>query len=327
MSKTSTECRFPSQRGRLAVVTGANSGLGFQVAIGLAQAGATVIMACRNASKADVAVDEIRQRVPGASIETMSLDLAELASIERFAAALRKQHGRLDILCNNAGVMAVPYSKTRDGFETHFGVNHLGAFALTGHLLPMLNAAPAARIVTVSAVAHTWTRDFKLEDLQFEHRRYLSLDAYSKSKVANLLFTFELERRLRGADSRAIAVATHPGVPATNLTASATAMRAPAWTAGLVRRVSAALLPSAKAGARSTLYACTMPDVHGGDFIGLDGLLGFYGFPKKVLARRMARDEQLAAGLWQLSERLTGVLYAPERARRVKSSGQRTLKS
>jgi NAD(P)-dependent dehydrogenase (short-subunit alcohol dehydrogenase family) len=302
--------RLPSLTGKLAVVTGANSGLGFETSVGLATAGARVIMACRNADKANTALDELLQRVPEAQVETMALDLSGLESIRRFAETLEKRHRRLDILCNNAGVMAVPYARTRDGFETHFGVNHLGAFALTGRLIELLNAAPAARIVTVSAIAHTWTRGLDLEDPNCEHRRYFSLDAYSKSKLASLLFTFELERRLRRTGSSAIAVATHPGVPATNLTASAAMLRGPAWLGTLVRRISALTMPTAAAGARSTLYAAAMPDVKGGDYVGLDGLLlGFHGYPKKVRARSMAYDEALASRLWTLSEKLTGVRY------------------
>jgi NAD(P)-dependent dehydrogenase (short-subunit alcohol dehydrogenase family) len=307
VSKKWTVRDIPAQTGKIALVTGANSGLGLETTIGLAGAGALVIMACRNPAKAEYAVAEVRRRVPNAQIAVMPLDLADLSSIRRFASAFSNQYPCLDILCNNAGVMALPFQKTRDGFEMQIGTNHLGPFALTGLLLDRLKAATEARIVNVASVAHKTTPGLELDNLHWERGPYKKADAYGKSKLANLLFTFELNQRLRRAQVSIIAAAAHPGYSATGIGDGATQG---SFFAGLAMRSGNFLFAqSAEKGALPTLYAATMPDVQGGDYIGPHGLLEFAGYPVKVGCRPTARDPQVAAALWALSEKLTDTQY------------------
>lgn len=300
---------LPSLKGKIALVTGANSGLGLETAAGLAGAGATVIMACRSPEKAASALAEVRRRAPQATVETMALDLADLASVRAFAEAFAARYSKLDILCNNAGVMALPFQKTKDGFEMQIGTNHLGHFALTGLLLDRLNAAPAARIVNVASMAHRWTRRFDVEDLSCERRPYQKWDAYSKSKLANLLFTFELQRRLQKAGSKAIAVAAHPGYSSTNLGFVGPALEKSALGRLVIQFGNAVLAQPASMGALPTLYAAAAPDVAGTDYIGPDGVNQMRGYPKKVGCRSAARNPDTAARLWSKSEELTGVKY------------------
>jgi NAD(P)-dependent dehydrogenase (short-subunit alcohol dehydrogenase family) len=304
-----TAAQIPPLQDKIAVVTGANSGLGLHTTAGLAAAGATVVMACRNPAKAAAAVDEVKRLAPQAKLQVMPLDLADLASVRTFAADFSARHPRLNLLCNNAGVMAVPYAKTKDGFEMQVGTNHFGHFALTGLLLDQLRAAPAARIVNVASMAHKWTKAMDLEDPCFERKPYQRWDAYGKSKLANLLFTFELNRRLRKAGGALLTAAAHPGYSDTNLQ-----MVGPAQDKSAVGKFAMAFgnwlfAQTAAQGALSTLYAATMPDVNGGDYIGPDGLGEMRGYPKKVGCRKLARDEALQGQWWALSEKLTGVKY------------------
>lgn len=307
MPKRWTAARMPSLKGRLAVVTGANSGLGLETSIALAAAGAEVIMACRNPAKADSALTEVRTRVPGAKLTAMRLDLAELASIRSFAADIKSGHPRLDLLINNAGVMAIPLSRTADGFEMQIGTNHLGHFALTGLLLDALQAAPAARIVNLASLAHRWTLGMDLDDVNFERRGYNKWDAYGKSKLANLLFTFELARRL--PDAQLIAVAAHPGYASTNLQMVGPQMENSRIGQALMSAGNALLGQSAAMGALPTLYAATARDVINGDYFGPGGFQQLHGHPRKVGCRAAARDEKRAAALWAISQELTGVRY------------------
>ena len=298
---------IPSQIGKIALVTGANSGLGLETTIGLASAGATVIMACRNPAKAENALAEIKRRAPNAQVDVMQLDLADLASVRRFASEFSAKYPHLDILCNNAGVMALPFQKTRDGFEMQIGTNHLGPFVLTGLLLDRLRAAPAARIVNVASVAHKTTKGLNLDDLHWERSPYKKGDAYGKSKLANLLFTFELDQRLRKQQLPIMVTAAHPGYSATNIGDGATQG---SGLARLAMRLGNFLFAqSAEKGALPTLYAATMPDVQSGDYIGPHGFLEFAGYPVKTGCRPTARDPQTAAALWALSEQLTGTRY------------------
>jgi NAD(P)-dependent dehydrogenase (short-subunit alcohol dehydrogenase family) len=304
-----TAADMPSLQGKIAIVTGANSGLGLHTSIGLAGAGATVIMACRDPAKAALALQQVRQAAPGSTVETMMLDLADLQSVSRFAAAFSAQYPRLDILCNNAGVMAVPYAKTRDGFEMQVGTNHFGHFALTGRLLDKLEAAPDARVVNVASMAHNWTRAMDLEDPFFERKRYWRWDAYGKSKLANLLFTFELQRRLKKAGAKTLSVAAHPGYSATNLSYVGPALEKSTINKFAMDIANAVLAQPASMGALPTLFAAASPDVDGGDYIGPDGLRQLRGYPTKVGCRRLARDADLQGRWWALSEKLTGVKY------------------
>ncbi|MEA2152474.1 MAG: hypothetical protein QOI18_707 [Solirubrobacteraceae bacterium] len=294
---------LPDQRGRTAVITGANSGIGLEAARELARAGAHVVMACRDTTKGDAAADAIRKELPSAELEVAALDLASLDSVRAFAG--RYPHERLDLLINNAGVMAPPYTKTIDGFELQFATNHLGHFALTGLLLDKLLATPHARVVTVSSTAHKMGRiDF--EDLQSE-RSYRRWGAYGQSKLANLLFCFELDRRLQATDADLLSVAAHPGYSATNLQFAATPSRIERLASVVLNRVYA---QSAERGAAPTLYAATA-DIPGGSFVGPDGFQEMRGEPRIVKSTRAARDPETALRLWALSEQLTGVRFSP----------------
>lgn len=304
-----TPAQMPSQAGKLAVVTGANSGLGLETAIALAAAGAQVVMACRTPSKAAAALDQVRDRVPQAKVELMSLDLADLASVRRFAADFSARHARLDLLVNNAGVMAVPLSRTVDGFEMQIGTNHLGHFALTGLLLDRLEAAGEARIVNLASLAHRWTLGMDLDDLNFERRAYNKWDAYGKSKLANLLFTFELDRRLKASGSTLRAVAAHPGYASTNLQFVGPQQSGSVFGRVFMQLGNTLLGQSAAMGALPSLYAATAPDVASGDYYGPDGFQQIHGHPRKVGCRKAARDEATAARLWKVSEALTGVKF------------------
>jgi NAD(P)-dependent dehydrogenase (short-subunit alcohol dehydrogenase family) len=295
---------IPDQAGRLAVVTGANSGLGQVTARELARAGAKVIIACRNTGKGDQAAAAIRSGVIGADVDVRALDLADLASVRGFAARLMGDHDQLDLLVNNAGVMAPPRRATVDGFELQFGTNHLGHFALTGLLLPALLHAKSPRVVTVSSGAHRIGKiDFG--DLQSE-RSYNSWLAYGQSKLANLMFAFELARRARAAGSTLSSLAAHPGYAATNLQFAGPS----AALERVAMRVGNLLFAqSAEMGALPTLLAATAPDVPNGSFVGPDGFMEQRGHPHLVSASRRAYDEDAWRRLWEISEELTGVRY------------------
>lgn len=299
---------IPDQGGRIAVVTGANSGLGTETALALARRGAHVVLACRDAAKAQSALHGIRAASPAGSAEVMALDLASLASVRAFAEAFVAKHSRLDLLCNNAGVMAIPHRRTADGFEMQLGTNHLGHFALTGLLLPRLLDTPGARVVSVSSSAHRPGR-MHWDDLQLE-RRYRKWRAYAQSKLANLLFAFELDRRLRGAGAPVMSVAAHPGYAATNLQVVGARMEGARFVEKILELGNRLLAQSAAMGALPTLYAATAPQVQGGDYFGPASLGEMWGHPRKVGATARARNPADAARLWELSEALTGVSYA-----------------
>ncbi|MGH8460827.1 MAG: oxidoreductase [Stenotrophobium sp.] len=290
---------MPSLAGKIAVVTGANRGLGLEITCGLAGAGATVVMACRDAARAQAAQAEVHQRVPDARLEVMALDLADLESVRDFAQAFEQKFTRLDLLCNNASAIMVPKQKTRDGFEMHIGVNHLGSFALTGLLLPRLIATPGARIVNTASLAHGLNKGLNLDDLHFEHTPYKEMEAYGRSKLAALLFTFELDRRLRAIGANVLATAAHPGYTNTNPDLG-----------GFFMRLSTRLFAQAVAmGALPALYAATATDVQGGEYFGPGGFKQLGGHPARVDCRADAHDPVLAAKLWAQSEQLTGVHY------------------
>jgi NAD(P)-dependent dehydrogenase (short-subunit alcohol dehydrogenase family) len=297
-----TAHHIPDQHGRIALVTGANSGIGLEAARELARAGARVIMACRDTAKGTIAAETIRATAPNAELDVQQLDLASLESVRAFAA--RYPHDRLDLLINNAGVMAPPRIATKDGFELQLGTNHLGHFALTGLLIDRLTATPGARVVTVSSTAHKLGR-INFDDLQSE-RSYSRWRAYGQSKLANLLFTFELDRRLRAVGSGLLSVAAHPGYAATNLQFAATPSRIERLGSMVLNRVYA---QSAQRGAQPTLFAATA-DIPGGSFVGPDGFQEMRGEPTLVTPTRAARDPESARRLWEVSEELTGVDFA-----------------
>jgi NAD(P)-dependent dehydrogenase (short-subunit alcohol dehydrogenase family) len=295
-----TDADLPGQHGRTAVVTGGNSGLGFETARVLAAHGAAVVLACRDRAKAESAADRIREAVPGAAVSTLPLDLGSLASVREAAGQLHAEDQRLDLLINNAGVMMPPLGRTEDGFELQFGVNHLGHFALTGLVLDLLLAAPSPRVVTVSSNGHRMGR-LDLGDPNFEHRRYQRVGGYGQSKLANLLFTYELQRRLGAAGASLIAVAAHPGTATTSLE-----RHLPGWMQSGSR-----FFPhqSALMGALPVLRAATDPAVRGGEYYGPGGRGQLTGHPVRVSSNARSHDTAAQRRLWAVSEELTGVSY------------------
>ena len=302
-----TEADIPDQTGRTALITGANSGIGFEAARALAEHGARVVLACRSRVKADAAVQAIATTAPAADVSVLELDLADLDQVTVAAATFASAHDRLDLLINNAGLMAIPKQTTVQGYEMQFGVNHLAHFALTGRLLDRLLATPGSRVVSISSQGHRPGR-IAFDDLQSE-RRYGPWKAYFQSKLANLLFVAELQRRLTAADSPTLALAAHPGGSRTNL-----GHENPGGilnTIGHVGRpvIEKIALQSAAMGALPTLRAATDPAVVGGEYFGPDGLGEQRGHPRVVGRSRRAQDEDVARRLWEVSEELTGVRY------------------
>jgi len=301
-----TVADVPDQHGKTAVVTGANTGIGLEAAKILAARGATVILACRDLVKAEAAASQLSSATPGARVETLHLDLASLASIRQAAEQLRARHHHLDLLINNAGVIHPAYARTEDGFELHFGTNHLGHFAFTGLLLDRLLAAPGSRIVTVSSSGHR-RGDIHLDDLSLQHGYGLNA-AYGQSKLANLMFTYELQRKLAAIGSSTIAVAAHPGNAHTQV-----GRHMPGWVRAALsprlRPLNSWLLHSAQMGALPTLRAAVDPLASGGTYYGPAGLGEFTGHPTRVASSTRSQDVDLQRRLWDESERLTGVDY------------------
>jgi NAD(P)-dependent dehydrogenase (short-subunit alcohol dehydrogenase family) len=319
VSKWTAE-QIPSQSGKTVLITGANSGIGYQAAKEMARHGAHVLLGCRDAAKGQAALERLEREAPGASAEVVLLDMASLTSIRSFAAGFAARAVPLDVLINNAGVMALPTREmTADGFERQFGTNHLGHFALTGLLMPQLLAAPAPRVVTVASLAH---RNGKIhfENLQRRgpqradvrggsesERQYKPWDAYAESKLANILFSNELDRRARTAQSRLMSVAVHPGVSRTSIFENGPGSGG--LKAMVMKVLAPVLMQSDDAGALPTLFAATSPNAHGGEYIGPDGFQELKGSPTVVKPKPQALDEDVARRLWTVSEELTGVVY------------------
>ena len=295
---------IPDLTGKVIVVTGANSGIGREAARELARKGAEVIMACRDQTKAQAALQDIKGEIPEARLASLTLDLADLASIKRFAEEFRNRYDRLDVLLNNAGIMLVPYGRTTDGFERQFGTNHLGHFALTGHLIDLILDTPGSRVVNISSNAH-YGGEMDFNDLQFEHGGYKSMKAYSRSKLANLLFTYELQRRFERRVAKSLALAAHPGISATGLADHFLQGRA-VW---LIQGIMKVLFQSAEMGALPGLRAATDPHAQGGSYYGPGGKGERAGFPKVISSNQVSRSEVDAARLWSISEELTGVSF------------------
>ncbi len=294
--------------GRTAIVTGATSGIGLATARELAGHGAAVTLAVRDAAKGERTAEVIRAASPGAAVEVGELDVADLASVRAFAESWSADHvDGLDLLVNNAGVMAIPRRESPDGYELQFATNHLGHFALTGLLLPALVARPRSRVVNVSSGAHRFGRmDF--DDLMGE-RRYGAWRAYGQSKLANLLFTSELQRRLDLNAVSTLALAAHPGYAATNLQSVGAEMSGRSWAHAPVALANRVLAQSADMGALPTLFAATAPGLPGDSYIGPDGFMEQKGYPRLVGRSAAAKDPEAAARLWAESETLTGVHY------------------
>ncbi|MEZ0358710.1 SDR family NAD(P)-dependent oxidoreductase [Mycobacterium sp. SA01] len=299
-----TEADVRDQSGRIAIVTGSNTGLGFDTARVLAQHGAQVVMAVRDTAKGDAAAAEIRRAAPGAEVTVHKLDLGSLASVREAAAELGSAYPRIDLLINNAGVMYPPKQTTADGFELQFGTNHLGHFALTGLLLNNLLGVDGSRVVVVASVAHNIRAKIAFDDLQWERRRYERVASYGQSKLANLMFAYELQRRLAAADAKTIAVAAHPGVSDTELIRHVPGSSLPG-----VKLISGLLLNSAEMGALATLRAATDPSVTGGQYYGPDGFRELRGHPKLVSSSNQSHDRNVQQRLWAVSEELTGVKF------------------
>lgn len=299
---------MPDLSDKTIIVTGGNSGIGYEAALQFARKGATVVLACRSMEKGRTAAAAIRSGHGEARVGVMELDLAALASIRSFADAFHRQHQRLDILCNNAGVMAIPYRRTTDGFEMQFGTNHLGHFALTGLLLDLLRNGGAARVVTVSSGMHHagWMR---FDDLQWE-RGYRKWLAYGQSKLANLLFAFELQRRAQRAGLKLVSAGCNPGYAATNLQAAGPRMEGSNVLESMWGWSNRLFAVSAAKGALPTLYAAVSPEVHGGEYIAPKMIGTGFGSPGVARCSSRARDTVAAARLWDISEELTGVRYA-----------------
>ncbi len=299
--------RISDLAGKTLIVTGGNSGLGYETTRELARHGARVLLACRSPEKAQAAIDRLRAENPRADVTAMALDLASLASVRSFASAFLGKHEPLHGLINNAGVMALPRCETVDGFEMQLGTNHLGHFALTGWLLPSLLATHGSRVVNLSSTMHRTGR-MRWDDLHGQ-RSYGKWTAYGQSLLANLLFSHELQRRLAAKGAQTISVACHTGYAATNLQFAGPRMQGSSLLetgAGLLNRLFA---QSAAMGALPTLYAATAPGVRGGEYYGPGGFAEMWGPPKLVRSSRRSQDAADAAKLWEISEDATGVRY------------------
>jgi NAD(P)-dependent dehydrogenase (short-subunit alcohol dehydrogenase family) len=298
-----TEASVPGQSGRTAVVTGANAGIGFEAARVLAERGARVVLACRDPAKARDATARIARTAPAATVEFVHLDLGSLASVRGAAEDLGSRFERLDLLINNGGVMAPPRQVTADGFELQLAVNHLGPFALSGLLLGLLLKAEGSRIVTVSSLRHR-QGTINFDDLQ-SSARYRARAAYAQSKLANLLFTYELQRRLSAAGARTLAVAAHPGVSSTQLF-----RHAPAAARAVQAAIGPLVMQSAQMGALPVLRAATDPAAPGGGYYGPGGRGEMRGFPRRTGSSARSHEAGLQQRLWEASQQLTGVTYS-----------------
>jgi len=285
------------QTGKVVIVTGSSSGLGYETAKVLANKNATVVIAVRDEVKGNAAIEKIKVENPNADIQLMLVDLASLASVHTFAKNVKKKFNKLDLLINNAGVMNPPYSKTKDGFELQFGTNHLGHFALTGRLIDLIKNTANSRIVNVSSTVHK-IGNLNFEDLNWETRKYKKMRSYADSKLANLYFTKELQKRLNKESSDVIVASAHPGAASTGLSRHS-----------LLFRMMSLFLQDSKMGALPTLYAAVAPDVQGNDFYGPGGLFENSGYPKKVESGGQAKKDEIAEKLWDVSEKMTGVFF------------------
>lgn len=293
-----TADNIQNQTGKIVIVTGSSSGIGFEAARVLTNKGAKVIIAVRNKEKGEKAVQKIHDQNSKANIKLMLIDLADLKSVELFAKSFKEKFTQLDMLINNAGVMMPPYGKTTDGFELQFGTNHLGHFALTGHLMELIQNTPNSRIVNVSSGAHNYGK-INFDDLTWDKRQYKAMRAYGDSKIANLYFTYELHNRLGNENSNPVATAAHPGWTATELQRHS----------GLFNFLNSFFAMPIEQGALPTLRAATDNNVQPGDYFGPDGFREMKGYPVKVESNRLSHNEKITKQLWSASEELTGVKY------------------
>jgi len=302
-----TASDIPDLKGKIAVVTGANSGLGYYTCLELARKGAHVVLAARNKEKGFAALERIKLEVPEADLQFMKLDLANLETIKHFADAFIEEYERLDILINNAGVMAIPLRRTAQGFEMQFGTNHLGHFALTALMTDFMELSPRARIVNVSSLMHKFGK-INFEDLNSE-KSYSKWTAYSQSKLANLLFTVELHNRLRQAGKHTSVMASHPGYAATNLQTRGGEMEGSKANVVVNNIMNAIIAQPAWKGALPSLYAATCPDAESGKFYGPSGLGSVRGYPREEKIDPKLIRPEVAKRLWEESEKLTGIKF------------------
>jgi NAD(P)-dependent dehydrogenase (short-subunit alcohol dehydrogenase family) len=292
-----------NNEGKIAIVTGANSGLGFETSKGLVKKGFLVIMACRDLKKAHAAHNKIIKDFAEANLKIIQIDTSSLKSVKAFADEFLQHYQKLDLLINNAGIMVPPFSLTKDGFESQLGTNYLGHFLLTGLLLPALEKAGNSRVVTLSSIAHK-TGKINFDDLQFKKRTYKKWDAYGQSKLACLMFAYEMDRRLKAKGSKVISVASHPGVSLTNL------WNHMPWIFSLISPVFNLLFSHpADDGAKPTLMAALSNSVNGGDYFGPTGFNEMKGEPGKVHSTQLSKNKEIAKKLWSVSEELTGINY------------------
>ncbi len=289
---------IPDQSGRIIIVTGSSSGIGYETARILAGKNAEVIIAVRNKDKGKKAADKIVTEFPDARITVMELDLASLKSVRNFAENFKKKYNKLDVLVNNAGVMVPPYSKTEDGFELQFGTNHIGHFALTGLLFELIKTTHGSRIVNVSSIAHK-RGNLNFDDLNWEKRKYKPMKSYGDSKIANIYFTLELGRRVGAGANSPVITAAHPGWTATELQRHS----------GVIDKLNYFMAQDITMGALPTLMAAIKEDVQNGDYFGPSGFMEMKGYPKKVRSNELSNDLDIAKKLWEVSEELTSVKY------------------
>jgi NAD(P)-dependent dehydrogenase (short-subunit alcohol dehydrogenase family) len=290
--------QIPPQPGKVAIVTGGNSGIGYETALGLAKKDVEIILACRNLLKAEEAKSKLVSEYSKAKIICMKLDVSRLREVREFADQFQKKYNRLDLLINNAGIMMSPYKVTEDGFENQLATNYVGHFTLTGLLLPTLTSTPGSRVVTLSSLSYKWA-EIEFDDLHAQ-KGYSRRKAYGQSKRACLLFAFELQRRLSRAGYDTLSVAAHPGLSKTNLDQ---------YFPALIRPLGSLFLQSAKKGALPVLYAAVDKSIKGGEFIGPDGFQQMRGYPTKVDADDYSKDKEVAQRLWKASEEMTNVVY------------------
>lgn len=289
---------IPDQSGKVAIITGATSGLGKEAARVLAGKNAKVVMAVRNVNKGESVVDEIKKEFSSAELYVRSLDLTSLESVKAFSEDIIQEFNRLDILINNAGIMMCPYSKTKDGFEIQMGTNHLGHFALTGHLMPLLKKTKDSRIVATSSIAHR-TGNIDFSDINWEKRKYNTQNAYGDSKIANLYFAYELKKRLENDENAPKVTAAHPGWTRTELQRHS----------GLAQFLNNFFSQSPEMGTLPTLRAAIDPEANSGDYYGPRGFMEMKGYPVKVKSNQLANNMDAANKLWEVSEEMTGVKY------------------
>lgn len=302
MSKHWTAKDIPNQEERIAVITGSSSGIGYETAKELARHKATVILACRNLEKAEQARSHILTDIPDAKVEFIQLDLASLKSIRQAANEIRSKFKKIDLLVNNAGVMWPDYNLTEDNFELQFGINHLGHFALTGLLLDQMLHVPGSRIVSVSSIDHR-QGTINFDDLQ-SRKKYDRYASYSQSKLANLMFSYELQRQLSSIGAETIAVSAHPGISKSNLLRHANL-----WYNIVKQTIGQFIMQSSFMGALPTLRAATDPNVKGGEFYGPSGWNEYNGYPKRVESNELSHNVNMQRKLWEVSEKLTGIKY------------------